>query len=115
MKVTIIGSSQYIDMMLSYKRKLENQGHKVFIPAFDVNPELDELEICKCNRDLISMADEIHIIWDNRSVGTIFDFGMAFALKKKIKLVYIEKKTFENVMRLYEQECTMRMYEQEFI
>ena len=46
-------------------------------------------------------ADEVHVIWDGRSVGTVFDFGMAFALRKPIKIVYIEPKTITGVMKLY--------------
>ncbi len=104
MKVTIIGSTQYLDRMISYRDKLAKEGHKVRIPAFDDNPQLNELGICKHNRALIEWADRVDIFWDQRSMGTIFDFGMAFALSKPIKIIYLEPKTFANVMRQYEAQ-----------
>ena len=104
MTITIIGSSQYRDKFDLWKETLEKEGHAVLIPAFDSHKDLDELKICEYNRDKIEQADEVHIIWDQRSGGTVFDFGMAFALRKPIKLVYLEPKTFTGVMRLYEKK-----------
>jgi len=105
MKIAIIGSTAYKESMLIYKRQLEERGDEVLFPAFDDHPELNELEICEFNRSNIKRAKEIHIFWDQRSLGTIFDFGMAFALEKRIKLIYIESKTFRNVMDMYEKKC----------
>lgn len=102
MRITIIGSTQYKQRFLDHKAFLESQGNEVKIPAFDDHKDFNELDVCAYNRSIIEWADEVHIIWDNRSQGTIFDFGMCFALRKKIKIIYIEKKTFEGVMRLYE-------------
>ena len=93
MKIVIIGSTQYKDKFLQHKKNLEEQGHVVRIPAFDSHPELDDLGICYHNRELILWADEVHLIWDQRSTGTIFDFGMVFAfvlccyIRKENKLV----------------------------
>lgn len=101
MKITIIGSSQYKSKILDHKKILESQGHEVKIPAYDDHPELDSLGVCEYNRKLIEWADEIHIFWDQRSMGTIFDFGMAFALRKPVKVIYLETKTFANVMLKY--------------
>lgn len=104
MKVTIIGSSQFIDKMVNHAEKLRRGGHEVRLPIFDSTPGFNELELCKHNRELIEWADRVDIIWDRRSIGTIFDFGMAFAMRKKIKIVYFEPKTIEGVMRKYEKE-----------
>jgi len=103
MKIAIIGSSQYKDRMLKHATELKRKDHAVKIPALDDKKGLDELGVCEYNRDMIMWADEVHIIWDRRSTGTIFDFGMCFALRKPIKIVYLEEKTFEGVMRKYEQ------------
>ncbi len=102
-KVTIIGSTQYRDRIIRHRSGLIREGHKVEIPAFD-DHELDELGICEHNRSLIEWADRVDIFWDQRSMGTIFDFGMAFALSKPIKIIYLEPKTFANVMRRYETQ-----------
>jgi nucleoside 2-deoxyribosyltransferase len=80
---------------------LESVGHEVTIPAFDDHPDLDELGVCEFNRTAIMKADEVHVIWDQRSTGTIFDFGMCFALKKPIVIVYMEPKTFKGVFEKY--------------
>jgi hypothetical protein len=104
MKVTIIGSSQYQQKFLDYKKELEEQGYEVKIPAFDSHPELDDLGVCKYNREAIKWADRIDIIWDQRSLGTVFDFGMTFMLEKPVKIVYMEKKTLRGVMEKYEAE-----------
>lgn len=103
--ILLIGSSQYRDKFQKAKDDLEKLGHKVLIPAFDDTPWLDSLGICDRNLELMKEADEVHVIWDNRSVGTIFDLGMAMALKKKVVVRYIEPKTFEQVINQYESRC----------
>lgn len=102
MKIAIIGSTQYYGKMEEYAKKLRERGFEVRLPFFDFH-NLTEFEICEKNRENIEWADEVHIFWDRRSLGTIFDFGMAFALRKPIKIVYLEEKTFENLMRQYEE------------
>lgn len=102
MKITIIGSTQYKDKFIALKQKLESEGNEVCIPAFDDHPELDDLGVCLYNRDKIEWADKIYLIWDRRSTGTIFDFGMTFMARKQFQIEYLEPKTFENVMKKYE-------------
>lgn len=106
MKITIIGSTQYKSKFLSHKEYLSAQGHEVLIPAFDDHNNLDDLGVCEYNRKLIEQADEVHIIWDQRSLGTVFDFGMTFALRKPIKIIYMETKTFRGVMEKYENRAS---------
>lgn len=101
MKITLIGSTQYHEKFLEVKERLESEGHEVNIPAFDHHKELDELGVCEYNRDLIEWADAIHLIWDKRSTGTIFDFGMCFMARKPLVIEYLEPKTFEGVMTKY--------------
>jgi len=103
MRIAIIGSSQYKDMIAGHAVRLIVQGHEVKAPAFDDFEGLDELGVCEYNRSIIEWAEEVHIFWDQRSMGTIFDFGMAFALRKPVKVVYLEKKTFAGVMKKYEE------------
>ena len=83
---------------------MEEQGHEVKIPAFDDHPEFNELELSEYNLSLIEWADEVQIFWDKRTMGAVFDFGMAFALKKKFKIAYFEQKTFMNLMKQYEEK-----------
>lgn len=108
-KIVIIGSTQYYDRIILHKEYLELEGYEVLVPAFDDHPEFDELQVCEHNRDLIEEADEVHLIWDQRSSGVIFDFGMLFALRKNFKIIYLEPKTFSGVMKRYEEKsnsCT---------
>ena len=105
MKVAIIGSSQYQQKFLEHKEKLEKEGHEVRIPAFDSHPELDDLGVCKFNREAIRWADRVDIIWDQRSLGTVLDFGMTFMAEKPVVIIYMEKKTLRGVMEKYEAEC----------
>ena len=106
MKIFCIGSTSYKEIMEEHQ-KLLALNNEVRIPKFD-DYDLDELQICKRNVEDIKWADEVHIFWDQRSVGTIFDFGAAFALGKKIKLIFINNKTFLNVMRWYEDPVLYR-------
>lgn len=103
MKITIIGSTSYLPKMLVHKEKLEAEGNEVFIPAFDYHPEFDEFDVCRHNKELISVSDELHVFWDRRSTGTIFDLGMAFALSKPVRVIYLNSKTFEGLMQKMEE------------
>ena len=101
MKITIIGTTSYQGKMKRHKKLQMKQGHEVKIPAFDNHPELDDLGVCLHNLEKIKGADEVHMFWDQRSVGTVFDFGMCFALNKPLKIFYMEEKTFRGVMEKY--------------
>lgn len=101
MRIAILGSTQFKDMFYRHERVLLKEGHEVRKPAFDDHEELDELGVCKHNLEIIKWADRIDIIWDQRSNGFIFDFGMLFALDKPIKIVYLEPKTLTGVLRKY--------------
>ena len=109
MKIFCIGTTSYKHMMEEYREDLSESRPdlEIRIPKFD-DYNLDELQICKRNVGDIKWADEVHIFWDQRSIGTIFDFGAVFALGKKIKLVFINQKTFLNVMRWYEDPVLYR-------
>ena len=93
MKIAIIGSTAYKSKMKEAAEALINEGNEVEMPIFDDHPEFNELGICESNRQMIEWADEVHVLWDQRSLGTVFDFGMAFALRKKVKILYLEPKT----------------------
>lgn len=110
MKIAIIGTTAYQKRMQKYLRELSRAGNIVTMPAFDYYTK-DELSICEFNRANIEEADEVHIFWDQRSMGTLFDFGMCFALRKKVKIIYMEPKTFRGVMEKYEESIRGKGYE----
>ena len=101
MNITIIGSTAYKERMIAYKWQLEKEFHTVRMPAFDDHMNLDEIGVCKYNLEAIKWADRVDIIWDARSTGFIFDFGMCFALDKPMKIIYLNTKTFQNLLVKY--------------
>lgn len=101
MKIMIIGSTPYKDRMVKYQETLEAERHEVRRPRFD-DYDMNELDICLSNVEDIRWADRIDIFWDQRSIGTVFDFGAVVALKKPIKIAYLNPKTFTNVMKWYQ-------------
>jgi hypothetical protein len=103
MKICFLGSTSYQPQMNEMKAKLEAEGHEVKIPAFDRWVGLDEMGVCEYNRSIIEWAEMIYVWWDNRSAGFLFDFGMLFYARKAIKIIYLEKKTFGNLLQKYEE------------
>ena len=105
-RVVIIGSTSLQKKMRQHSDLLceTEQPIEVKLPAFDSMPDLDDLEICEYNRSLIEWADEVHLIWDLRSSGTVLDFGMVLALRKPFKIVYLNPKTILGVMQKYEKK-----------
>lgn len=88
-----------------YVLNLVRAGHMVHWPLRDTDQDdLVGLRICQDNRRAIEDADEIHVWWNGKSQGSIFDLGMAFALRKKIVLVNSDsvrptpRKSFNNVL-----------------
>jgi hypothetical protein len=115
MKIAIFGTTSYQHKMKEHKANLEKDGHNVRMPVFDstIGPEFpnEELEIFTRNRNNLEWADQCHFFWDCRSMGTIMDFGMTFALRKPFKLIYLEHKTFMNGMKQYEEYCQKKSYQ----
>lgn len=108
MKIGIIGSTAYEWKMVEHKYQLSRKGHEVKIPALD-HLEGSELDIISYNREMIEWAEEVHLIWDGRSIGTIFDLGMVFALQKRLIVIYINPKKFLNFIDQYAErlECSV--------
>ena len=65
---------------------LESKGHLVYYPARDTD-QTDPIGFAICDENFKGMrdADEVHIFWDEKSSGSLFDLGMAFALRKPLK------------------------------
>ena len=81
-------SEDYRQAIESQIANLESQGNEVYYPARDTD-QIDPtgINICRQNRDAISNADIVYIIWDGKSTGSLFDLGMAFAINKPIRTV----------------------------
>jgi hypothetical protein len=104
MKIFIVGSTVYQARMQEHAFKLMAQGHEPAVPIFDSQKET-VLDILTHNRELMEWADEVHLIYDGRSYGSIFDFGMCFALRKPLRVIYISPKNIVGGMREYAESC----------
>lgn len=91
----------------AYVAALEEK-HTVYWPLRDT-PQDDPVgvQICRDNRKAIEEADEVWLWWDRDSKGSIFDLGMAWALRKPLRLVRqpgpTPGKSFDNLL-LYWQK-----------
>ena len=103
MKVFMIGSTAYQDKIKNYAEELRQKGHEVLIPVFDSwGEKATVLDVLTENRRLMRLADEVHMIYDGRSDGTKFDFGMCFAMEKPLKIIYMNNKHLVDGMYQYE-------------
>lgn len=89
----------------AYVISLEKLGREVYWPWRDTDQnDLVGLRICTDNLRAIRRADEVHIWYNPKSQGSVFDFGIAFGLRKKIVLANpdmvlpTENKSFANVL-----------------
>lgn len=86
--------------------ELEAEGFEVHWPPRDTNQE-DEtgLRICSDNEDAIFCADVVHVVWDGKSQGCLFDLGVAFAHGKKVIPIDLppptDGKSFQNMIRAW--------------
>ena len=94
-----------LDKIHEYVENLKGQGYSVYWPYTDTNQD-DPIgtRICADNRAGIESADEVHIWWRDDSMGSLFDLGMAWALRKPLLIANkegvepTESKSFQNVL-----------------
>lgn len=94
MRIYISHSLGLREKVAKYVKELEDQGHEVYFPSRDTNQGLTAAKILEANFKGVEGRDEVHVIWDGASYGTIFDLGMAYALRIPIKVVYIAGRTW---------------------
>lgn len=89
----------------NYIEKLEKEGHSIHFPIRDTKQDDPiGLRICTDNKCAIEKADEVHVWWNEKSQGSLFDFGMAFMAGKRIVLANVSSvtstphKSFQNVL-----------------
>jgi len=87
-----------ISRMMEYISTLEKLGHQVHYPARDTKQE-DETggwNICTDNKNAIVASDEVHIFWDDKSSGSLFDLGCAFTAGKRLVVANPESLNLSN-------------------
>ena len=97
--------------IMSHVVELESGGLKVYWPSRDTDQKDPiGLRICSDNRSAIEAANEVHVFWNASSTGSLFDLGMAFALRKKIVIINRDgvpptpQKSFNNVLRTLDKK-----------
>jgi len=92
MRVYIAHSLSLTDKVKPYVEFLESVGYEVYFPARDTpqDKSIDPKLILQANLNGIIESDEVHVIWDGKSKGTIFDLGNAYALGKPIRVIGVE-------------------------
>jgi nucleoside 2-deoxyribosyltransferase len=71
-----------------YVAELEANGVTVHYPPRDVDQDDPiGLDIMRAHREAMREADQVHVYWAEKSEGSRFDLGMAFALGKPIRLI----------------------------
>lgn len=86
-----------IDLKIVDLRKEYN----LYIP-YEQKQDCDGKEICERNRKAVVEADIIFVWWNSTSEGSIFDFGMFYALSKPVvvinKIQRTDHKSYSNVL-----------------
>ena len=80
-----------------YVARLEATGASVHYPPRDVDQTDDGvgLAISEAHRVAMLSCDEVHVIWDPTSLGSHFDFGMAFMLQAWREVPLVLARPFE--------------------
>lgn len=101
-------NDEYREKLEKYVHSLEKNGVIVHLPHRDTDQTATGLEICKQNANAIKKADEVHIFYSSKSLGTHFDMGVAFSLNKKLVIVegepFDEGKSFARMITEWERE-----------
>lgn len=100
-----------IEYELGIEAQLEvlEKDYEVHYPKRDTNQLATELQICEDNRKAIEAADVVFFIWDGKSQGCLFDLGMAFAMRKPVKIItgymppMTRGKSFQNMAYAWEE------------
>ena|SRR3989344_2916588 len=73
----------------SYVESIERRGYKVHYPIRDVdqNDSSGGVRIMKEHRVAMGTTREVHVYWNPKSRGSVFDLGMGFYAEKPIVLV----------------------------
>jgi len=92
-----------------FVEQLEKEGFDVHWPPRDTDQDDDTgLRICKDNLSAIKNAGTVHLVWDGKSQGCLFDLGMAFALGKVVVPLSLPERTtgksFQNMIAKYAEE-----------
>ena len=96
--------------LLSVVTDLESEGWDVHWPERDTD-QSDQIgyRICETNVAAIRDADTVHVVWDGKSQGCLFDLGAAFALGKRVIPIDLppatKGKSFQNMIGVWKDNA----------
>lgn len=96
--------SQLNETELKYITPLEKHFDVYWPPRDTKQDDPIGFNICKDNVTAMSNVDCVHIIFDPNSIGSVFDLGAAFTLKKPLHIINIgdvkptKGKSFQNMI-----------------
>ena len=96
-KIFIIHSLGLTKQAVEYAEELEAHGHETYVPGRDTD-QTTVSTILASNRAGMEWSDEVHLIWDLSSLGSVFDLGMAYALRKPTYIRYVKKHHWTKVI-----------------
>ena len=83
--IFIAHSLKFTKEAIDYEKK---EGLVCYVPGRDTPQDSGDNIIIK-NKEEMRKCDEVHILWDAVSQGTLVDLGMAMGMDKKIKIIDI--------------------------
>jgi nucleoside 2-deoxyribosyltransferase len=66
--------------------------YNLYIP-YEQKQDCSEIEICERYKKAVNEAEMIFVWWNPLSEGSVFDFGMSYAMGKPIKVINTIKRT----------------------
>ncbi len=97
-----------IDAVREHVMRMEKEGHRVHWPYRNTvqEDETNGFRVCLENRSAIERANLVAVYWDPASAGSLFDLGIAWALRKPIMLLNYfdvpDGRVFERVLLRWE-------------
>ena len=82
-------SEETNERISNYKSIMASYGYDVHAPFFDTNQKdmFAGYAICRQNAEAIGKSKEVEILYDQKSNGSVFDLGVAYALHKPIRVL----------------------------
>ena len=80
-----------------FAKEKQNAGYIIHAPHLHTNQNdlFGGYAICKQNAEAMASSQEIDIYYDQTSIGSVFDLGVAYALHKPLKILNEEEITFD--------------------
>ena len=91
-------SEQTKEWIKSYKKIMGLHNYDVHAPYYDTIQEdkFAGYAICRDNAEAIGRSEEVAVLYDQKSYGSVFDLGVAYALRKPIVLLNANEIVFKD-------------------